>query len=396
MTSAEPGFDAAQPAGMVAAFCRALRDRGGVRSSPAQAVTFQSALSNLGAPDLEDLYWAGRVCLAVGPAERAVYDHVFSDFFIGERTLPAAEPEDQPQAQDEQEPAGLPEGAATTPRSVPSPADEAADGSDEAEMRGGQASTVDVLSAMPFAACSEDEQALIRSLVRRLRVRPPMRRSRRMSPTRRAGNVDLRRTARRSMSRTGEFDPPQWRDRRPQPRRIVMFLDVSRSMAPYSRLLLHFAHAVAVSGFHTEVVCFGTRVTRVTRLIRKSRSARSLEAAAAAVLDWDGGTRIGEALQVAQTLGTVRGALRGCVVLVMSDGLEQDTPDLLAESLARMRRSCHSVIWANPLAGDPRYEPLTAGMVAALPHIDVLCAGDTLAALEEVAATLGDRLNPRS
>jgi uncharacterized protein len=200
----------------------------------------------------------------------------------------------------------------------------------------------------------------------------------------------MRRTFRSSLSTNGLILRPRWRQRRMHPRRIVMFLDVSRSMAPYSRLLFHFAHAVSVSGFRVELVVFGTRVTRVTRLIRRQRSARALETAAAAVVDWDGGTRIGEAIRVAQTIGTIKGALRGSVVLMMSDGLEQDDPQQLAVALRRLRATCHSLVWANPLAGDPDYRPLTAGMVAALPYIDALCAGDTLVALERVAATLGE------
>jgi uncharacterized protein with von Willebrand factor type A (vWA) domain len=381
---------AARMAAIVPEFCRALRDRAGLPSSPAQVVVLQSALSALGTPDLEDLYWAGRACLAIDAAQRPAYDDTFGDYFLGERARPTEESQNQWPARVDNDSAGVPERRVSHPTTVTG-APDGPDGSDDAEVRGSDASTIEVLSVTPFAACSEEEQALLRTLIRRLRVNPPTQRSRRMTPTRRPRHVDLRRTARRSMSGQGDFEPPQWRDRRQRSRRIVMFLDVSRSMAPYSRLLLHFAHAVSVSGFRTEVVCFGTRVTRVTRLIHKSRSANALEAAAASVLDWDGGTRIGESLHLAQTLGTIRGALRGGVVLVLSDGLEQDTPERLAAAMARMRRSCHSLIWANPLAGDPRYEPLTAGMVAALPYIDVLCAGDTLAALEQVAALLGDR-----
>jgi uncharacterized protein with von Willebrand factor type A (vWA) domain len=390
VTDPAPSAVGARLAAIVPEFCRALRDRAGLPSSPAQVVVLQSALCALGAPDLENLYWAGRACLAIDAAQQPAYDEVFGDYFLGERARPTDEPRDRHTAREEDASGGLPQERVATPTTVTGSPD-GPDGSDDAEVRGSRASAIEVLRVTPFAACSEEEQALLRTLIRRLRVNPPMRRSRRMSPTRRQRHVDLRRTARRSMSGQGDFEPPQWRDRRPRPRRVVMFLDVSRSMAPYSRLLLHFAHAVSVSGFHTEVVCFGTRVTRVTRLIRKSRSARALETAAASVLDWDGGTRIGESLHLAQTLGTIRGALRGGVVLVLSDGLEQDTPERLAAALARMRRSCHSLIWANPLAGDPRYEPLTAGMVVALPYIDVLCAGDTLAALQQVAATLGDR-----
>jgi uncharacterized protein with von Willebrand factor type A (vWA) domain len=373
-------------------FCRLLRDVGGVRVASSQLIALQAAVAALGAPDLEDLYWAGRVCLAVRRHERDVYDRLFGDFWLGTAFTPLAEPRDEESGGGDQQTPGLTgpqREAAPTP--VTGMDDRDGDPSDAA---GAEASSIESLSLTPFASCTEEEQAILRSLIRRLRIVPPQRMSRRRRPAPVGRQLDLRRTMRASLSTQGVLLTPRWKDRRPRPRRIVMFLDVSRSMAPYSRLLLHFAHAVSVSGFEVEVICFGTRVTRVTRLIRRQRSSRALEAAAASVVDWNGGTRIGEAIRVAQTIGTVKGALRGSVVLMMSDGLEQDDPEQLATALRRLRSTCHSLVWANPLAGDPRYQPLTAGMVAALPYIDVLCAGDTLAALERVAATLGELETP--
>lgn len=373
-------------AAVLPAFCRELREHTDIPASPAQLVTLQRALAALPHLDLDELYWAGRSTLGVGPADRPGYDRVFADFFIGGA---AAEADAMPPPDGDP---GFGAGRADQRAAMPIPLagdQEREAAGEEPEPVGGEASAVEVLRVTPFAACTPEEQAALRALIRRMRVRPPTRPVRRLRPAARAGRLDLRRTVRASLRHHGEVFP-RWRDRRDEPRRIVMMLDVSRSMAPYSRLLLHFAHAVSLSGLRVEVVCFGTRVTRVTRLLRKHRSARGLEAAAATVLDWDGGTRIGESLRVAQTMASVRGALRGSVVVVLSDGLEQDDPAQLDAALRRMRRTCHALVWANPLAGDPRYEPLTAGMVAALPHIDVLCAGDSLAALERLAATLSE------
>lgn len=371
----------------LAHFCRLLRDDGGISTSTAQLIAFQSALSLLDKPDLEDLYWVGTSCLGIRRHERPIYDRLFGDFWLGgaadahAEQLPAAEPPQDGVAASGQEAA---------PGSMDATGHDDRDGDQPHEPAGSEASATEVLRLTPFDACSEEEQALLRAMIRRLRIRPPRRMSRRWASTARRRQLDLRRTFRASLATHGALMEPRWRYRRTQPRRIVMFLDVSRSMAAYSRLLLHFAHAIAVSGNDVEVICFGTRVTRVTRLIRRQRSSRALEAAAAAVLDWDGGTRIGEAIRIAQTMGTVKGALRGSVVLMMSDGLEQDDPKSLARTLRRLRRTCHSLVWANPLAGDPQYEPLTAGMLAALPYIDVLCPGDTLTALERIAETLGE------
>jgi uncharacterized protein with von Willebrand factor type A (vWA) domain len=372
----------------LAQFGRLLRDQAGLPTSTSQVIALQQAVDAFQTPDLEDLYWAGRTCLGIQPGDRAVYDALFGDFWLGDRSFEQVDDHDADESRDGD--GGPPSAAAESRRLTPVTGQVERDTDETADLAGGEASTIETLSVTPFDACTEEEQALLRSLIRRLHVRPPHRLSRRMAPSMRRGRLDLRRTVRSSLPTQGDLVRPRWRARRLRPRRIVMFLDVSRSMAPYSRLLLHFAHAMSSSGLEVEVVCFGTRVTRVTRLIRRHRSARALEDAAAAVLDWDGGTRIGEAVRAAQSIGTVRGALRGSVVIMLSDGLEQDDPQVLAQALARLRRTCHSLIWANPLAGDARYEPLTGGMQAALPYIDTLCAGDSLAALEQVAARLND------
>lgn len=380
--------DGAHVHAILPAFCRELRARAGIRVSTSQLITYQAAVSAIPHLDLEDLYWCGRTTIGVEPSDRPSYDRIFADFFIGSTPSPDGDEDNAEERLSGRDVDGSTEmsEASAAPMMGDTDRDEV---DDDADPTGGEASAIEMLRITPFAACTPDEQAVLRALIRRLRVQPPLRHVRRFAASHHGVRLDLRRTARSSLRHQGDVFP-HWRRRQTRPRRIVMLLDVSRSMAPYSRLLLHFAHAMSVSGLDVEVVCFGTRVTRVTRLIRKHKSARALEAAAEAVLDWDGGTRIGEAVREAQTIGTIRGALRDSVVLMLSDGLEQDDPAPLAAALARLRRTCHSLVWANPLAGDPNYEPLTAGMVASMPYIDILCPGDTLDALERLAASLSE------
>jgi uncharacterized protein with von Willebrand factor type A (vWA) domain len=374
------------PSDVFVAFARALRAHGGIRPSPAQVITYQTAVSRLGRPAVDELYWIGRACLGVAPAQRATYDRTFTEFFLGEDTGMELALPTEPTTADAGSSAGS-SGPAAPPTPVAGPG--GGDGDEqEGTPVGAEASVMEVLNATPFAACTEEELAILRALVRRLRVMPPSVLSRRARPASRSGTIDLRRTVRRAMKTYGDPVDLAWRRRRTRPRRIVMLIDVSRSMGPYARQLLHFAYAVSASGLPVEVVCFGTRTTRVTRILRRHRSAAALERAAAAVLDWDGGTRIGESLRRAQSISTVRAALRGSVVVVFSDGLEQDDPELLRLSMARLHRTSHAVLWVNPLAGDPRYAPLTAGMVAAMPYVDQLLAGDTLEALTRVARAL--------
>ena len=227
------------------------------------------------------------------------------------------------------------------------------------------------------------------ALTRRLRARPPELPGRRMVPGRRMEAVDLRATVRLAMKTHADLLLPAWRQHRRRPRRVVILLDVSRSMAPYSRLYLHFGYAlVATRG--AEVVCFGTQLTRITRLLRSRQSARAMERAAMSVLDWNGGTRIADAVGGLRSMRSVRGALRGAVVVICSDGLELGDPADLGHQMYLLRRACHKIIWVNPLAGDERYQPIAGGMRAALPWVDRLMPGHTLAGLQDVAAALSN------
>ena len=149
-----------------------------------------------------------------------------------------------------------------------------------------------------------------------------------------------------------------------------------------------FAHAALRANPRWEAFCFGTRLTRVTRPLRSVGHDEALRRAAAQVVDWDGGTRIGESLKRFLDEFGHRGMARGAVVVVCSDGLERGDPTLLGQQMARLRRLAHEVVWVNPLKGSPRYEPLARGMAAALPSVDVFLPGHNLHSLEELSGVL--------
>ena len=159
-------------------------------------------------------------------------------------------------------------------------------------------------------------------------------------------------------------------------------------MDAYSRALVMFAHGALRSGRRVEAFCFGTRLTRVTRALAAADVDEALRRAAAEVVDWDGGTRIGEALKAFLDEHGHGGLARGALVLICSDGLEVGDPELLAEQMARLSRLAHRVVWLNPLQEDPAYEPLARGMKAALPYVDLFASGHSLASLEELGAAL--------
>jgi uncharacterized protein with von Willebrand factor type A (vWA) domain len=225
------------------------------------------------------------------------------------------------------------------------------------------------------------------TLVDRLRLTPPLRRSRRRRSSR-DGELDLRRTLRRSFRTAGEPVERRFRTRVRRPRRLVLVLDVSRSMASYSRALLLFAHAAMRADVRWEAFCFGTRLTRLSGALREANPERALALAADAAVDRDGGTRIGESLAQLVRRREYASLLRGAVVVICSDGLERGEPDVLRDQMARISRLAARVVWLNPLKEDPRYEPLARGMHASLPFIDVFASGHDLASLNDVAAKL--------
>ncbi len=250
-------------------------------------------------------------------------------------------------------------------------------------------SQVELLREKDFARYSAAEMAAARELILRLARRGPTRRSRRTRPVRRrrGHEPDLRRTLRASLRTGGEPVERRWRGPTLRQRPVVLVCDVSGSMEPYARMLLQYLHACVAARRRVEAFAFGTRLTRITNELAGRDHDHALERAAAAVTDFSGGTRIGAALA---ELNRVHGRRlgRGSVVIILSDGWDRGDPGLLAIEMARLRRSAHRLVWLNPLAGHPDYEPLTRGMRAAVPHTDELLAGNSLASLEQLASIL--------
>ena len=317
-------------------FARALREEG-LAVGPGRVVEFCRAAALL-AP--EDLYWAGRLTLVSKPDEIRVYDRVFHGV--------VHEPPVQLRVYIEEDEIAL-------------------------------ASPVELLKQKSFAKLTEDELREVAELMQPVRLRPPLRRPRRRAPSR-TGAPDLRRTLRRSFRTGGEPVERAWRERRRQPRKLVLLLDVSGSMADYSRALVLFAHAALRRDARWEAFCFGTRLTRITRALTQTDPQEALRRAAAEVFDWDGGTRIGEAIAALTKTGVPRGA----VVVICSDGLDVGDPDVLRDEMARLSRLAHTIVWLNPLKEDPKYEPLARGMHAALPYVDEFLSGHNLASLESL------------
>lgn len=243
---------------------------------------------------------------------------------------------------------------------------------------------------------SEVEQAkkLMRDLPWQIGTRPTRRRE--------PGGVeffDFRGTLRRNLRYGGETLELARKQTRHKPRPLIILCDISGSMENYSRMLLHFIHALRAANVEgelqeVEVYTFSTRLTRITRPLRTRQVERALREVANAVEDWSGGTRIGDALKTFNFVWARRVLRPGAVVLIVSDGWDRGSPDLLAREMARLRRSVYRMIWLNPLIATADYEPLTVGLQAALPYVDDFLPAHNLVSLEELARRL-HQLNSR-
>ena len=251
-------------------------------------------------------------------------------------------------------------------------------------------SDVELLGHKDFSQYTDAEMAIARVLIARLAQRGPTRLSRRTRPARRRSHTpDLRRVVRASLRTGGEPVYRHWRAPSTRPRPVVLACDVSGSMTPYARMLIQYMHASVAARRRVEAFAFGTRLTRITNELGGRDHDRALERAATAVTDFAGGTRIGAALaELNRAHGRRIG--RGAVVVILSDGWDRGDPEELGREMARLRRSAHRLVWLNPLAAHPEFEPLTRGMRAATPYTDELLAGNSLASLEELAVILED------
>jgi len=244
------------------------------------------------------------------------------------------------------------------------------------------------LAHKDFAEFTPDEMMRARIALERLDWIPGERRTRRWVRGR-GPRIDLRRALVRSLRTGGEIITLPTRRRRSRPRPLVLLCDVSGSMERYSRMLLHFAHGIAHRRGRFEVFLFATGLTRVTRQIRLRRLQEAVDAVSNVVPDWSGGTRIGPALRQFHQRWARRVLHQAPVVLLISDGWDRGDPQVLREQVARLQRSCHRLIWLNPLIGTVDYAPLTRGLQAALPYVDDFLAARTLADLADLAVHLG-------
>ena len=362
-------------------FGRFLRAHG-VSVGAGQVLSYTRAVADLDPAGVEDLYWAGRVTLVNRYSDLAVYNAAFDAFFVGTESdsppsmLPLATADG-----DGGEPESVSFGTEQQEVEILEVGDE-----DLPAAGGPRASSAEILRTKHFDRWTDEEFRQLARLLPGLRL--PRKRSRRTRPSPRGSRIDLRRSVRLSLRHGGDLIQLRRRLRVARPRPIVLIVDVSGSMAGFSRALVQFSYGMSRASQRVEVFCFGTRLTRLTNAMRVRDPDAAIAEATELVVDWDGGTRIGESLGAYVTRWGKYRFNRGAMVIICSDGLERGEPDRLAWAMQRLSRQAHAVIWVNPLAGDPKFQPLARGLVAALPYVDRLVAGHNIEGLEDLAEAL--------
>jgi hypothetical protein len=364
---------------LAVAFARVLRGSG-LEVPVGSVAVFADALRCLGLDRGGSVYWAGRSTLVRRPEDAPVYDRAFTAFFGGGDLAPAALP--------------------PVTESVTIAFDDGDDGDPDTGARPGGApdagpvltvrySPHEVLRAKDFATFTHAELEEARRLMADVRLAGALRRSRRYRASRaRRGRLDLRRTVRHALRVQGETLRRHHLELAHRPRRVVLICDVSGSMEPYARALLRFVQAAVAGRTKVEAFALGTRLTRVTRELASRDPDEALRRAAHAVVDWSGGTRLGDGMRTFNDRWGVRGMARGAVVVVLSDGWDRGDPALLAEQMERLRRVAHRVVWVNPLKAQAGYAPLARGMAAALRFVDEFVEGHSLESLEQLAEVI--------
>ncbi|ADD28285.1 vWA domain-containing protein [Meiothermus ruber] len=377
----------------VVAFARSLR-HAGIVVTPGQTATFARALGEISIFDPEAFFYAAQSTLLTRQEDRAKFAEAFRQFwqYLGLERFPT-ELLHQTPLPPKKDPKARPGEVGREPRS----SEQSSKQPQPVVDRALTFSETEVLKQKRFDQMSEAELEAARRLLYGLAWNPPKRRTRRLK----AGGkeqLDLRKSFRRSLKHQGELVELERRSRKRKPRPIVALADVSGSMERYARMLLHFLHAFSLvqtrQGVRqVECFTFGTRLTRITRTLKKSSVDAALSEVGRQVKDWSGGTRIGACLHSFNQNWAKRVLGRGALVLVISDGWDQGEPELLAFEMERLQKSCHRLIWLNPLLGTPGYQPLTRGLVAAMPFIDDFLPIHNLSSLEQLVKAL-EELEP--
>lgn len=350
----------------------------GLQVGTDRLVTLSEALQLIDLGSRDEVRAACRAVLIERQEDIATFDSLFDEFWTSRRATLA----ESIKGNDDSRPRG-PDSA---PESQAAPDSTLVDAPDSIGLM--TWSDLERISTRDFSELTDSELALVRSALSRLAWNVDERRTRRWVAGR-GSRVDLRRAIARSLRTGGEITVFPRKRRRTRRRPVVLLCDVSGSMEQYTRTLLLFAHTLSRGTGDVEAFLFATRLTRITQELRAPTPDAAMAAVSRAVKDWSGGTRIGDALRTFHQRWRRRTLHGSAVVILISDGWDRGDPHVLAEQIARLHRSCHRLVWLNPLIGTIDYAPLTRGLQAALPFVDDFLPVRTLRDVRELALHLG-------
>jgi uncharacterized protein with von Willebrand factor type A (vWA) domain len=369
-------------------FARALR-AAGLPTGPGTLLTAVEAVRAVGLRNRDDFYWTLHAVFVHRRDQRDLFDQAFHIFWrnprILERVLAMILPQTPAEGRAEPQPIQRRLAEALGP----SRAERAEPAPDRLELDASLTfSAREMLQKADFEQMSVDELTQAKAAIAKLRLPLHLVRTRRFTPDPAGPRIDMRRSLRASQ-RNGAGTI--WLKRRrasTRPPPLVVLCDISGSMSRYSRVFLHFMHAVTNDRDRVHTFLFGTRLTNVTRYLRHKDVDVALDRVTEAVEDWSGGTRIGECLESFNRLWSRRVLGQGALVLFISDGLDRAGGEGLGPVMARLHRSCRRLIWLNPLLRWQGFEPKSLGMKAILPHVDEFRPVHNLDSLSDLAAAL--------
>lgn len=381
-------------------FARALR-RAGLPIGPGRVRTAIEAVAATGFDRRADFYWTLHAVFVNRPEERQVFDQVFRLYWRDPRfmehmmslMLPAIRNVAEEKA-----------AAAAAKRAAQALLDDALPPAPKPQRESNQTEVVvdatntasgdERLRNLDFEQMSMEEAARARAMLARIALPVTPIRTRRLRADDRGARADWRRTMRTAIRQGGEVTRLHYRSPAPRWPALVVICDISGSMAQYSRMVLHFVHAVAnrqgQGWAQVHAFTFGTRLTNITRHLRTRDVDAALNAAGAQAQDWKGGTRIGSCLRRFNLDWSRRVLAQGAVVVLITDGLDRDDPALLAREVERLHLSSRRLIWLNPLLRWDGFAPRARGVQAILPHVDCLRAAHSLASIEALAQAVSD------
>jgi uncharacterized protein with von Willebrand factor type A (vWA) domain len=372
-------------------FARALR-AAGIPVGPGGVMDALSAVRVAGVGPREDFYWVLHAIFVKRREHSPLFDHAFRIFFCRRAGLDQLAAMLPPTPQIEKK---TPPGAQRLQESVGAPARSEVRNRTELETDARlTVSDQEVLRRKDFAQMTAVELAAAKEAISRLVMSLDEIKIRRLAPRRHGHFVDIRRTLRASLKAGGAIIDLKYLGPRVKPPPLVALLDISGSMSQYTRLFLHFLHAVTDARKRVHTFLFGTRLTNITRALKAKDPDESLAAIAASVPDWSGGTRIASSLHSFNKLWARRLLTQGAIVLLITDGLERDPDDRLAFEIDRLHRSCRHLIWLNPLLRFSGFEAKAKGIRAMLPHVDQLRPVHNLDSMMELVRALSAQGGP--